>query len=244
MIENHVGIEEYESTLDKLIATASPSLKGLILMTPYFIEPNRDDAMRLQMDASSSIRIRCGLATRIIPEDTSRSATSMSKCLTPNTAPIGASWMEDIDDPEDDHRHINHLIGLYPGRQIRPDTTPKLADAAKVSVVARRDHGQNHPAWSRVWKACMFARLLDGEAAYGQLADTLGTHIYGNLWAVHPPFQIEANFGYAAGVNEILVQSRLQGKKYLNTQIPKHQQGKSEITSPDSYLIHLLPALP
>jgi alpha-L-fucosidase 2 len=64
---------------------------------------------------------------------------------------------------------------------------------------------------------------LDGESAYGQIAETLGTHIYENLWAVHPPFQIDANFGYAAAVNEMLVQSHLKT---------------------ESHRIHLLPALP
>jgi alpha-L-fucosidase 2 len=134
-------------------------------------------------------------------------------------------WMEDIDDPEDDHRHINHLIGVYPGRSIHPSTTPEFAEAAKVGLAARLEHGAGHPAWSRVWKACMFARLQDGESAYGQLAETLGTHIFENLWAVHPPFQIDANFGYAAAVNEMLAQSSEGG----NSACP---------------LIHLLPALP
>lgn len=129
-------------------------------------------------------------------------------------------WMEDIDDPGDDHRHINHLICVYPGRQVQPAVTPDLAQAARVSLVARRDHGQGHPAWSRAWKACMFARLHDGEAAYHELAATLATHVYGNLWAVHPPFQIDANFGYAAAVNEMLVQSHL-GIIHLLPAVPK-----------------------
>jgi alpha-L-fucosidase 2 len=134
-------------------------------------------------------------------------------------------WMEDIDDPKDDHRHVNHLICVYPGRQVHPKLDPALATAARVSVAARRDYGQGHPAWSRVWKGCLFARLLDGPSAYQELSTTLATHIYDNLWSVHPPFQIDANFGYAAAVNEMLVQSHLQ--------------------TPDrSYIIQLLPALP
>ncbi len=146
-------------------------------------------------------------------------------------------WMEDIDDPRDDHRHINHLIGVYPGRQIHPATTPGWAAAAKVGLVARRDHGQGHPAWSRVWKACLFARLLDGNAAYDQLAETLATHIHGNLWAVHPPFQIDANFGYAAAVHEMLVQSHLglPGAVVAPT---------ADAADRSPFVIDLLPALP
>lgn len=134
-------------------------------------------------------------------------------------------WMEDIDNPEDDHRHVNHMIGVYPGRQIHQSINAAIAEAAHVGVSARRDHGPQHPGWSRVWKACLFARLFDAESAYRELVNVMAQNVYGNLWAVHPPFQIDANFGFAAAVNEILVQSHLQ-------------------TDDRRYVIHLLPALP
>lgn len=150
-------------------------------------------------------------------------------------------WMEDIDNPEDDHRHINHLIGLYPGSRINTENDPELAEAARVSLEARRNHGQGHPAWSRVWKACMFARLMDGESAYSQLSETLATHVFGNLWAVHPPFQIDANFGYAAAVNEMLVQSHIEEKAEAGNLKPEKKNTKVLVPG---CCIHLLPALP
>ena len=126
-------------------------------------------------------------------------------------------WMEDIDDPKDDHRHINHMIAVYPGRQIHPTTTPKLAEAAKVGLIAR---GNGRTGWSKVWKVCLFARLFEQERAYALLSDVIATKTYGNLWTTHPPFQIDCNFGYAAGVNEMLVQSHL-GVVHLLPALPK-----------------------
>lgn len=113
-------------------------------------------------------------------------------------------WAEDLDNPKDDHRHLSHLIAVHPGRQISPLTTPELAAAAKVSMNAR---GDGSTGWSKVWKICIWARLQDGDRAYKLLGEFIKNNVYPNLWGFHPPFQIDCNFGYAAGVCEMLVQS-------------------------------------
>lgn len=175
--------------------------------------------------------------------DFRKTLIDMRKQIAPNQ--IGRfgqlqEWLEDKDDPDNKHRHVSHLWGVFPGADITAQGSPDLFAAAQKSLEFRGDEATG---WSMGWKVNLWARFLDGDHAYrilGNLIQPAGAArqrggLYPNLFDAHPPFQIDGNFGAASGIAETLLQSHDASAKPLDA---------TDVESGRAAVVHLLPALP
>lgn len=167
------------------------------------------------IDASNALSIQDAFLTKVIQ--------AQKKLAKPKIGSDGRlmEWNEEFKESEPGHRHISHLFALHPGYQIDVRKTPELAKAAKKSLDFRIQNGGGYTGWSAAWLINQYARLGEAENAEHSLNTVLSKSTSTNMFGLHPPFQMDANFGTTAGIAEMLMQSQ-SGEILVLPALPKN----------------------